>query len=447
MTLKILDIYYPEIASGQAIATSTSAPVHRRAPSVLFITRFLRETYMKDIVIIGGGFAGVWSAAGAVRAAREAGEAGEQVRVTLVNGGDDLVVRPRLYEDAPETMRVPLDRVLGPIGVRRVAATVTGIDTEAHTVRAVDRTGENLDLPYERLVLASGSQLVRPDFPGSQEVFDVDTLPAAARLDAHLRRLPERTSSPGQYTAVVVGAGFTGLEIATALVERLRTVSDAQSDPAEGVRVVLVDRADVVGPELGPGPRPQIDSVIDELKIERRLGRTVASVTTEGVTLSDGEVIQAATVVWTAGMAASPLTSQIPGERDRWGRLTVDEYLRVTGVDDVYAAGDTARGPADEDRSTVQSCQHALPMGKYAGHNVVAELLGSTLIPFTPDPYSNCLDLGPAGALTTAGWDRQVVATGPEAKTLKENINTLWIYPPVDDRELILAQAGRFSKG
>ncbi len=402
---------------------------------------------MKDIVVIGGGFAGVWSAAGAVRAARAAGASGAEVRVTLVSAGDDLVIRPRLYEEAPEGMRVSLDRVLGPIGVHRVVATVTGIDTDAHAVRAVARTGEELDLSYDRLVLAAGSQLVRPEFPGSQGLFDIDTLSSAARLDSHLRRLPAQAPSPGRYTAVVVGAGFTGLEIATALGERLRTIAGGEGGAVEDVRVVLVDRADVVGPELGPGPRPPIDSALDELKIERRLGRTVSSATHEDVTLSDGEVISAATVVWTAGMAASPLTAQIPGERDNLGRLTVDEYLRVTGVADVYAAGDTARGPADDGNPTIQSCQHALPMGKFAGHNVAAELLGNSLLSFTPDPYGNCLDLGPAGAVSTQGWDREVVATGQEAKTLKQNINAVWIYPPVDDPEQILAQAGRFSNG
>ncbi|MFD7408122.1 NAD(P)/FAD-dependent oxidoreductase [Streptomyces sp. NPDC059866] len=401
---------------------------------------------MKDVLIIGGGFAGVWSAAGVVRAAREAGSAGDELRVTLVSGGDDLVIRPRLYEDAPEGMRVALDRVLGPIGVRRITATVTGIDTEAHTVRAVGRTGEELDLTYDKLVLAAGSQLVRPDFPGSQEVFDVDTLPAAAALDNHLRRLPEQAPSQGRYTAVVVGAGFAGLEIATALGERLRAIADGQG-AAEDVRVLLVDRADVVGPELGPGPRPTINDAIDELKIERRLGVTVASATHQDVTLSDGEVIPAATVVWTAGMAASPLTVHIPGERDRLGRLSVDAHLQVIGVPDVYAAGDTALAPAEDGHTTTQSCQHALPMGKFAGHNVAAELLGNPLLPFTPDPYVTCLDLGPAGAVFTEGWDRKVALTGQEAKTLKQNINALWIYPPVDDPEQILAQAGRFSNG
>ncbi|MFJ8509994.1 NAD(P)/FAD-dependent oxidoreductase [Streptomyces avermitilis] len=401
---------------------------------------------MKDVLIIGGGFAGVWSAAGVVRAAREAGSAAEELRVTLVSGGDDMVIRPRLYEDAPDGMRVALDRVLGPIGVRRITATVTGIDTEAHTVRAVGRAGEELDLAYDKLVLATGSRLVRPAFPGSQEIFDVDTLPAAAALDNHLRRLPEQAPSPGRYTAVVVGAGFTGVEIATALGERLQTIADRQGT-AEDVRVVLVDRADVVGPELGPGPRPTINDAIDELKIERRLGLTVASATRHDVTLSDGEVIPAATVVWTAGMVASPLTAQIPGERDRLGRLSVDEHLQVIGVPDVYAAGDTALAPADDGQTTTQSCQHALPMGKFAGHNVAAELLGNALLPFTPDPYSTCLDLGPVGAVVTQGWDRKVVSTGQDAKTLKQNINTLWIYPPTDDAEQLLAQAGRFSNG
>ncbi|AWW41798.1 NAD(P)/FAD-dependent oxidoreductase [Streptomyces cadmiisoli] len=403
---------------------------------------------MKNILVIGGGFAGVWSAAGAVRAARAAGDAGEGLRVTLVSGGDDLVIRPRMYEEDPEGMRLALDRILGPIGVRRVTATVTGIDTEAHTVRAVSRTGEDLELSYDKLVLATGSQAVSPKLPGAEYIFNVDTMPAAAALNNHLKLLPEQAAAQGRYTAVVVGASFTGLEIGTAIGERLTAIA-ARDGAAEDVRVVLVDRADVVGPELGENPRPLIDSALDELKIERRLGRTVASATDKTVTLSDGEVIPAATVVWTAGMAASPLTAQIPGERDRLGRLAVDENLRVIGVADVYAAGDTAAAPAEVGQVTTLSCQHAQPMGKFAGHNVAAELFGQDLLTFTPDPYGVCLDLGPAGAVVMMGWgqDRQVVVTGEEAKTLKQNINTLWVYPPVDDAEQILAQAGRFSNG
>nr|WP_272925032.1 FAD-dependent oxidoreductase [Streptomyces sp. SID8377] len=129
-------------------------------------------------------------------------------------------------------------------------------------------------------------------FPGVQYVFDIDTLPAAAAFDHHLRRPPQRMSSAGRYTAVAVGAGFTGLEISTALGERLRTIADTHDAGGE-VRVTLVDRADVIGPELGEGPRPNIDEAVDELKIERRPGKTVTSVTADEVTFSDGEVIPA----------------------------------------------------------------------------------------------------------------------------------------------------------
>lgn len=88
---------------------------------------------MHEVLIVGGGFAGVWAAAGVVRTRRAAGVPDEQTRVTLINPADDMVIRPRLHESDPQQMRVPLDRVVGPIGVRRVAATVTGIDTAAQT--------------------------------------------------------------------------------------------------------------------------------------------------------------------------------------------------------------------------------------------------------------------------------------------------------------------------
>lgn len=394
---------------------------------------------MKNILVVGGGFAGVWSAAGAVRTLRAHGVPAGEIQVTLVSAGDDLVIRPRLYEADPGSMRVALDRVLGPIGVRRVAATVTGIDTEARSVTALGRDGEPRTLPYDRLVLAAGSRTSRPPLPGIEDVFDVDTLGAAAALDHHLRRLPERAEDEGRFTAVVIGAGFTGLEVATELTGRLREV--APTGEAGRVRVVLVERADELGPELGAGPRPHIAEALAGLGVEQRLGTTVERYEDGVVHLSTGEAVPAATVVWTGGMAASPLTAQIPGERDRMGRLAVDAHLRVLGAPEVYAAGDTSAALAAEGRTVMQSCQHAVPLGKFAGHNVAADLLGADLVAFDPGPYVTCLDLGPAGAVVTAGWDREVQSAGAEAKKMKQQINTEWIYPPLDDAEAILTLA------
>ncbi|GAA3064476.1 NAD(P)/FAD-dependent oxidoreductase [Pseudonocardia yunnanensis] len=390
---------------------------------------------MPEVLIIGGGFAGVRSAAAAVRQRQDAGVAASDMRVTLVSAGDDLVIRPRLYEADPGRMRVPLDQVLGPIGVRRVAATITGIDTQKREVSGIGRDGTPTTLSYDRLILAAGSRVVRPTLPGAEYLFDIDTLAGAAALDAHLQRLPSRPAAEGRFTAVVVGAGFTGIEIATELGWRLRAVAEE----TEQVRVVLVDRNENVGHELGEGPRPQILEALNELGVERRLGVSLESVTPEGARLSDGSEIAAATVIWTAGMVASPLTEQVPAPRDQLGRLTVDEFLRVTGVPGVYAAGDTAAPHVEEGHTVMQSCQYAMPQGHFAGVNAAADLLGARQTPFAPPPYVTCLDLGPTGAVLTRGWDRTVVKTREDAKGIKQMINAELIYPPIGDAEKIMA--------
>jgi NADH dehydrogenase len=393
---------------------------------------------MINILVLGGGFAGVWSAASAVRAARESGVPTSELRVTLVSDGADMVIRPRLYERDPAQMRVSLDRVLGPIGVERVGATVIGIDTSARTVTALSSEGQTIALPYDRLVLATGSRVRQPDLPGAKFLFDVDTIAAADALERHLSTLADQPDRDGIFSAVVIGAGFTGLEVATELAGRLPEL--AGSGPRRA-RVVLVDRSQTVGQQLGEGPRPQIIAALDALGIEVRLGATVAEVTDSQVRLAGGEVIAASTTVWTAGMSASPLTEQIPGERDPLGRLIVDEYLRVPTAPEVYAAGDTAAAVAEDGHVVMQSCQHAVPLGKFAGHNAAADLLGLPQAPFAPTPYATCLDLGDAGAVATNGWDREVQMTGKEAKTLKQQINAEWIYPPLDDAEAILKHA------
>jgi NADH dehydrogenase len=136
--------------------------------------------------------------------------------------------------------------------------------------------------------------------------------------------------------------------------------------------------------------------------------------------------------VWTGGFHASGLAAQLSVDRDANGRVAVDEFLRVRGVDAVFAAGDIARAMADADHVAPMSCQFAIPMGEQAGSNAAAELLGLSAEPFAPAPYVTCLDLGEAGALFMEGWDREVKLTGRWAKTMKQTINTRLIYPPYE---------------
>jgi NADH dehydrogenase len=124
------------------------------------------------------------------------------------------------------------------------------------------------------------------------------------------------------------------------------------------------------------------------------------------------------------------------------GRVAVDEFMRPHGLSNVFAAGDMASSLLDGVHPTVMSCQFARPMGRFAGHNVMADLLSKPMLALRIDWYVTVLDLGSWGALYTTGWDRQVFSTGHDAKVVKETINHKRIYPPRTGRaEDILASA------
>ena len=109
---------------------------------------------------------------------------------------------------------------------------------------------------------------------------------------------------------------------------------------------------------------------------------------------------------------------------------------------DVFATGDCAYAATDnEGNYASMSCQHAMNLGRSAGHNVAADLIGDDFIPYSQPAYVTCLDLGSWGAVYTEGWDRQVKLTGATGKALKTQINTQWIYPPAGDRAELLALA------
>jgi NADH:ubiquinone reductase (H+-translocating) len=393
------------------------------------------------IVVLGGGFAGLWSAVGAARKLDELGKSAEPVEVILVNRDAFHSIRVRNYESDLASIRVPLDDVLGPAGIRRVEGEVVGIDVSKRTVRLKTTSGPE-SLAYDRLVFALGSQLLRPAISGlAEHAFDVDTYSAAARLNEHLHSLPRRQDSLGQFTVVVVGAGLTGIESATEMPERLRAIL-AQAERSSPIRVILADHKPYVGSDMGESARPVIEESLAALGVETRLGIEVVSVDAAGLTLQSGERIPAATVVWCAGMRANPLTRLFPVERDRFGRLPVDDFLRVKGVPGVFAAGDVASAMMDNHHVSVMSCQHGRPMGRFAGHNVVCDLFGLPMLPLRIDWYVTVLDLGPWGAVYTEGWDRHVVSTGEAAKKTKQTINCRRIYPPLNgNRQEILAAA------
>jgi NADH:ubiquinone reductase (H+-translocating) len=395
---------------------------------------------VERIVVLGAGFAGLWAAIGAARKLDELGIGPERVEVTLVDRSAWHSIRVRNYEADLDATRVPLDEVLRPIGVKRIEAEVTGIDFANRQV-AYSGPGAPATLPYDRLVFALGSRLARPPIPGlDMHAFDVDTYDAGCRLNAHIAALPARVPSPGQWTALIIGGGLTGIEVATEMPGKLRAaLGGARGTP----RVIIADRQPWIGSDMGEAARAVIDEALSSLGVEQRPGVSVVAIDQDGAVFSTGERVSAATIVWCAGMQAHPLTARFPVEHDRFGRVPVDHFLKVKGMPAEFAAGDVAWFPIDGSHSCVMSCQHGRPIGRFAGHNVVCDLLGLPMLPLKIDWYTTILDLGPWGAVCTEGWDRRVATTGAAAKRTKETINRQRIYPPRsgDRREIFEAAA------
>lgn len=376
----------------------------------------------RHLVIIGGGFAGVWAAMGAAREIHR-NDAHGRVRITLVSPDDALTIAPRLYERDLAGVRVPLDPLLGPVDVIRRHAPVRHIDTDTRRLTLDGPDGG--ELSYDQLVLCAGGRLQTP--PGDGQAHRVDSFTAATALQHAVGELGAGWHG-GARRAIVVGAGFTGLELATELAGTLRAAArDRDEEPAE---VLLLDRGPVVAGGYGPRGRAVITAALDELGITTRTGASVAAVDGDGVTLAGGERIDAAVVALATGPRAHPLAAQIDGAHDALGRIVVGAHLE-TEADGVWAAGDVAGAAVDASHRSLMSCQHAGPQGRRAGENAARALVGAVPRSYRQPLYLTCLDLGPAGALVTSGFERnEVLVTGADAKAIKRYINRTLIYPP-----------------
>ena len=391
----------------------------------------------QQILIIGAGFGGMWTALSATRLFDIHGH--DEVEVTVLAPQAELRIRPRFYEPDAHQLFAPIGELLDAVGVTFIKGAAETIDVQQKQVVYTDAAGARQIRPYDKLVLASGSGLALPDTQGvAQYAFDVDQIEQAIRLENHLKSLADLPASRGRNTVVVAGGGFTGIETATEMPARLRAILGEHAD----MEVIIVDRGEKVGASLGAEISQSIAEASDELGVTWRLKSSVVAVDKQGVTLGDGQRIEAKTVIWTTGVRASSLTAQIPGERDGVGRLHVDAHLQVIGQQDIFATGDVAYAATDDlGNHALMTCQHAIVLGRHAGNNVAAQMLGVTPVAYSQPKYVTCLDLGGWGAVYTEGWDRQVKLTRQEGKSLKTQINTVWIYPPAANREVAWAAA------
>jgi NADH:ubiquinone reductase (H+-translocating) len=356
---------------------------------------------MPRVVIVGAGFAGY-------RAARSLRRRlGEQYEIVLVNPTDYFLYLPLLPEVAggvldPRRLAVSLTATLP--GVRLVLGSVHGIDLAARSVHYVDPEGHAGALAYDRLVLTVGSVnkvLPVPGITGHAHGFR--SIPEALYLRDHLIRqveLAAMTDDPreraARLTFVVVGAGYTGAEVAA--TGQLLTRSLLRHQPAlrdTPARWLLLDRAPRVLPELRPRLSRAAARTLSRRGVDIRTGTSVSMATTAGVRLTAGEFVPTRTVVWTVGVRPDPLTDEL-GLAAVDGRIRVDEFLAVPGHPDVFACGDVAAVPdlTRPGRLTAMTAQHAERQGKAVARNVAASFGHGTARPYRHRDLGLVVDLG-----------------------------------------------------
>ncbi|MFI1697324.1 NAD(P)/FAD-dependent oxidoreductase [Streptomyces bobili] len=353
------------------------------------------------IVIVGAGFAGYRTARTLARAARGRAE------ITLLNPTDYFLYLPLLPQVAagilePRRVTVSLAGTLP--DVRLVLGEAGRIDLDGRTVHYTGPEGERGSLGYDRLVLAAGSVNKLLPIPGvAEHAHGFRGLPEALYLRDHVTRQVELASSDGEgplcsarCTFVVVGAGYTGTEVAAQ--GQLFTDALVRAHPLrKGMRPrwMLLDVAERVLPELDERLSGTADRVLRERGVDVRMGTSVKEATPDGVLLTDGEFVSTRTLVWCVGVRPDPLAESLGLPMER-GRLLVEPTLQVPGRPEVFACGDAAAVPDLEKPGayTPMTAQHAWRQGKVAGHNIAASLTGGELRPYRHKDMGFVVDLG-----------------------------------------------------
>lgn len=353
------------------------------------------------VVIIGGGFGGL-------RAAQRL--RGKEVAVTLVDRRNHHVFQPLLYQVAtaglsPGDIASPIRWILRrQRNVEVLLEDVSRIDPAAHTVQF--RDGEACR--YDYLIVAAGATHAyfghddwRPHAPGLKTLEDALEIRRrvllafeAAERDSVIAQRPARL------TFVIVGGGPTGVELAGALAEiaRQTLAQDFRHFDPRAARIMLIEAGPTILSAFPAKLRDAARRDLERLGVEVRTGVAVTRIGPH-VVAAGSETIEASTVLWAAGVAASPLGASLGVPLDRAGRVLVNPELTIPGHADVFVIGDLASLAGRDGRPLPGVAQVAIQMGEHAAHNIVRATEGQPLRPFHYRDLGNMATIGRASAI------------------------------------------------
>jgi len=364
-----------------------------------------KRTGIPHVVIVGGGFAGLHAA----RGFRD-----KNVRVTLLDRKNHHVFQPLLYQVAtaslsPAEIASPIRSILRQIrNVRVLLAEVTSIDPAQSRVLMGDET-----LEYDYLILAAGA---RHSYFGRDEWEELapglksleDALEIRRRILLSYEAAERETSEVERrrlLTFVVVGGGPTGVELAGALAEisRYSLARDFHSIDSRQARVLLLE----AGPRiLASFPEKLSVKAVEYLKklgVEVRTGSLVTGISDDGVTLGENEQIDAATVLWAAGVTASPIARSLGVDLDRAGRVPVSNDLSVNRYPNIFVVGDLSILSGEDGKPLPGVAQVAMQQGDLAAVNILHDIAGESRRAFRYRDYGNMATIGRNNAIADIG--------------------------------------------
>ncbi|MFF7770065.1 NAD(P)/FAD-dependent oxidoreductase [Streptomyces massasporeus] len=390
------------------------------------------------ILVVGAGFAGVECVR---RLERKLSP--DEADVTLVTPFAYQLYLPLLPQVAsgvltPQSIAVSLRRSKK-YRTRIIPGGAIGVDLKSKVCVIRTITDEIVNEPYDYIVLAPGSITRTFDIPGlTDHAFGMKTLAEAAYIRDHVISqldLADASQDPVERASrlqfVVVGGGYAGTETAACL-QRLTHAAVKRYprlDPSL-IKWHLIDIAPKLMPELGDKLGSSAQEILRRRGIEISLGTSIAKAGPEEVTFTDGRVIPTRTLIWTAGVVASPLIATLGAETVK-GRLAVASEMNLPGEDGVFALGDSAAVPdlaKGDGAMCPPTAQHALRQGRHVADNVIASLRGQAMKPYVHKDLGLVVDLGGTDAVSKPlgielrGLPAQAVARGYHWSALRTNV-------------------------
>jgi NADH dehydrogenase len=358
------------------------------------------------VVIIGGGFGGL---AAAQRLA------GAGVDITIIDKRNHHLFQPLLYQVA--TTSLSTSEIAWPI--RHLLRRRPDVTTILANVVDIDKVGQTVVLedggsvPYDSLIIATGAQHAyfghddwEPFAPGLKTLEDATTI--RRKLLVAFEKAERETDAAKRaalLTFVIIGAGPTGVELAGAIVElaRLTLRGEFRNIEPSLARVVLIEAGPRVLANFAPDLSDYALKALERLGVEVRLGKPVSSVTADGVVF-DGETLRAETILWAAGVLASPAAKWLGVEADRAGRIKVEPDLTVPGYPNIFAVGDTVTIVGPDGKPVPGVGDAAKQGGKHAAAVIKARLAGKTAPAFRYQHAGDLATIGRRAAVIDFGW-------------------------------------------